>query len=318
MKDKINNKAIVILGPTATGKTKLGVELAREFNGEIINADSRQVYKGMDIGTGKDLDEYRVETKDSQGNKKTVNIPYHLIDVVHPNTSFNLAKYQKMAYKKMEEILSRNMIPIIVGGTGLYIQALVEGFNLSGAAPDKKERRDLENKDVSELYGILQEINPDFASRVNESDRKNPVRLVRYIEICRVNKESMSKKGSPYDFLLLGIDLEKEELNKKIYKRLVERLEKEGMVEEVERLHKREKVSWKRLDRFGLEYRYVSKYLQGRLEYREMVDKLYIAIRQFSKKQMTWFRGWEKKGADIQWIKSASHARRLVKNFVKK
>jgi tRNA dimethylallyltransferase len=317
MSNKINNKILVILGPTATGKTKLGVNLACKYDGEIINADSRQVYKGMDIGTGKDLDEYCLETRDEKGDKKVIDIPYHLIDVVHPNTSFNLAKYQKMAYKKIEEVLKRGKLPILVGGTGLYIQAVVEGFNLADSAPDKKERSGLEEKTSEELLRILKNINPDFANRVNESDQKNKRRLIRYIEICRQGQANeIGKNGSPYEFLLLGVARDRRELDKRIYKRLQERLEKEGMVEEVRDLHIQEKVSWKRLKQFGLEYKYVAKYLQGELEYEEMKERLYIAIRRFSKKQMTWFERWQKHGADINWTKEIDEADKLIQEFL--
>jgi len=309
---KNKNKIIVVLGTTASGKTKLGVDLARKFNGEIISADSRQVYRGMDVGTGKDLDEYK-------------NIPYHLIDVVNPNTKFSLAKYQKLAFGAIDDILKRGKTPIIVGGTGLYLQAVVDNYNLSGARPDKELREKLEEKSAGELFLELKKINSKFAERLNESEKKNKRRLIRYIEIMQ--DKGAEKKGvshpigcetpkAKYDFLLLGLTWPRETLKERIYKRLMERLEKENMVGEVKELHK-DGVSWKRLESFGLEYKYISLYLQGKLDYEEMVEKLNIAIRQFAKKQMTWFRRWEKQGRKINWVKDGEEAEKLVREFLK-
>jgi len=337
------NKIIVILGPTSSGKTGLGVKLAYKFNGEIVSADSRQVYRGMDVGTGKDLKDYRLKIPNSKfqiTNKsqisnlksqryKTVNIPYHLIDVVSPKTRFSLAKYQKLAYKAIDNILARGKLPIIVGGTGLYLQAVVDGYQLSKAKPDKKLRERLEKLDASELFKELQELNAGFANRLQDSDRKNKRRLIRYIEICKdtecpslLRRNSYggrvghSVSGVDYDFLLIGLTWPREELQQRIYERLIERLGKEDMVGEVERLHK-QGVSWKRLESFGLEYKYVSLYLQKKLAYDEIVGKLNIAIRQFAKRQMAWFRRWDRQGAKIYWAKSRGEAEKLVRKFIK-
>ncbi|MDD5071963.1 MAG: tRNA (adenosine(37)-N6)-dimethylallyltransferase MiaA [Patescibacteria group bacterium] len=329
-------KIIVVLGPTASGKTTLGVSLARKFNGEIISADSRQVYKGMDIGTGKDLQDYRLEIPNSkfqipnkiqnpclagrQAKSKTINIPYHLIDVVNPNTKFSLAKYQRLAFKAIDDILRRSKTPIIVGGSGLYLQAVVDNYNLSGTKPDKKLREKLEKESVEDLFLELKNINPKFAERLNGSERKNKRRLIRYLEIMQgeevrpLARDRASK--SSYDFLLLGLTWPREVLKERIYKRLVERLEKENMVGEVEKLHK-DGVSWKRLESFGLEYKYISLYLQGKLTYEEIAEKLNRAIGQFAKRQMTWFRRWEKQGRKINWVTDGKEAERLVKKFLK-
>lgn len=318
-------KVIVILGPTSSGKTGLGVKLAYKFNGEIISADSRQVYRGMDIGTGKDLDEYKIKLKvksnlpaGKAGKLKVINIPYHLIDVVSPRTRFNLAKYQKLAFKAIDDILSCGKLPIIVGGTGLYLQAVVDNYKLSSAKPDKKLREELEKMDVDKLFIKLQKLNPKFASKLHQSDKKNKRRLIRYMEIanqCAYNRESM-RINNKYDFLLIGLTWPKEVLHKRIYNRLIERLEKENMIDEIKRLHK-QGVSWKRLKGFGLEYKYISMYLQKELSYKEMVERLNIAIRQFSKRQMSWLRRWEKQGAKIFWVKSEGEAGKLVKRFIK-
>lgn len=312
----ISNKIIVILGPTASGKTKLGVDLAYKFNGEIISADSRQVYKGMDVGTGKDLSEYKIKDKKS----KIKNIEYHLIDIVNPNDEFNLTKYQKLAFKAISDILKRGKTPIIVGGTGLYLQAVVDNYNLNGAKPDKKLRENLEKRSIEELFSELKKINSKFADKLNDSDRKNKRRLIRYIEVMQ-NKEAQPLVSGPtpatrYNFLLLGLTHSKEVLNERIYKRLVDRLEKENMIDEVKNLHEGG-VSWKRLESFGLEYKFISLYLQEKMDYEEMVEKLNIASRQFAKRQMTWFRRWEKQRKKIYWIEGEEQTEELVKEFLK-
>jgi len=309
-----NNKIIVVLGTTASGKTKLGVRLAYKFNGEIISADSRQVYKGMDVGTGKDLNEYKIKDK----KLKIKNIEYHLIDVVNPNTKFSLAKYQKLAFRAMDDILKRGKTPIIAGGTGLYLQAVVDNYNLSKTKPNTKLRDKLEKRTAEELFLELKKINSKFADKLNNSDKNNKRRLIRYIEICQGG--IANPIGFPISenrhFLLLGLTWPREILKERIYKRLIERLEKENMVGEIKKLHK-EGVSWKRLESFGLEYKYISLYLQGKLSYEEMMEKLNIAIRQFAKRQMTWFRRWEKQGKKINWIKDGKETGQLVKQFLK-
>jgi len=309
-KNILKSKIIVILGPTASGKTGLAVKLAREFNGEIISADSRQVYKGMDIGTGKDLDEYG-------------DVPYHLIDVVKPNTKFNLAKYQKLAFISIEDILNRGKLPIIAGGTGLYSQAVVDGYNLSKAKPDKKLREKLEKLDVEKLFEKLEKINSKFANKLHESDKKNKRRLIRYVEVVdsrlRGNDAGEKCENPDYEFLLIGLTWTRKVLLERIYKRLIERLEKEGMIDEIKNLHK-QGVSWKRFESFGLEYKYISLYLRKKLTYNEMVEKTNIAIRQFAKKQMNWYRRWEKQGAKIYWVKKTAGNKNfcfLVKKFLK-
>jgi tRNA dimethylallyltransferase len=330
-----NKKIIVILGPTASGKTGMGVKLAYKYNGEIVSADSRQVYKGMDVGTGKDLDEYMLKIPNSkfqipnkfkiQNSKikkyKIIKIPYYLIDIVSPKTEFNAAKYQKLAYEAIDDILRRGKLPILVGGTGLYLQAVVDGYNLSRVKPDKVLRAKLEKKNADRLFALLKKINHKFAGKLNESDRKNKRRLIRYLEIAnppaggRQGTPGDAKKNNKYGALLIGVSRSREILHKRISKRLVERLEKEDMIGEVERLRE-EGVSWKRLESFGLEYKYISLYLRKKLTYDEMVEKLNTAIRQFAKKQMTWFRRWEGQGREICWVKNRKEAERLIRKFI--
>jgi tRNA dimethylallyltransferase len=307
------NKIIVINGTTSSGKTSLAVRLAYKYNGEIISSDSRQVYKGMDIGTGKDLAEYKI--KDKKG--KTINIPYHLIDVVSPKTDYNLGKFKKKADKVLKDIIKRGKLPIIAGGTGLWTQALVDNFNLSPIKPDPKLREKLEKLSVSKLFVKLREIDKKFADNLHESDKKNKRRLIRYIEVksrkLKVKNQKPKIKSQKYEYLLLGLAWPKDVLEKRIYKRLIDRIEKEGMIDEVKKLHFKKGVSWKRLIGFGLEYKYISLYLQGFLQYDEMTEKLFIAIRQFAKKQRSWYRRWEKTGAKIHWLKNFKEADKIVK-----
>lgn len=307
---KINTdkpKVLVLLGPTASGKTALGVSLALKYKGEIVSADSRQVYKGMDIGSGKDLKAYKV-------GKKIV--PYHLIDVVSPNTEFNLAKYQKLALKAIADIIKRGQLPIIVGGTGLYLQALVDNYRLSSAKPDLEKRRELEILSKEELFKRLEDLKPDFAHKLNNSDKNNPRRLVRYLEILEQGSSLEIKKESPYDFLILGLTYPDEILRARIIKRINDRLDQEDMLGEVKRLHA-EGVSWRRLLSFGLEYKFLSQYLLGRLDYDSMLKKLSDASYRFAKRQKTWFRRWEKQGRQIYWAQDFSAAEELINNWLK-
>jgi len=299
---KFNNKILVILGPTASGKTKLSLKLAKKYNGEIVSADSRQVYIGMDIGTGKDLKEYG-------------KIKYHLIDVADPKINFNLAHYQKLAYYAIDNILSRDKLPIIVGGSGLYLQSIVDGYKLSKTKPNKKLRENLEKLNVQKLYIILKKINPTKFSKLNNSEKNNKRHLIRYIEVARskYNNEVSVKK---YNSLVFGINLSKEILYKRIYTRLISRLEKENMISEVINLRKKG-ISFKKLINFGLEYKYISLYLKKEISYSEMIEKLFIAIRQFAKRQMSWYRRWEKQGRKIYWLKEKNEAEKLLKNFIK-
>jgi tRNA dimethylallyltransferase len=300
-------KIIVVLGTTASGKTALGVKLAAKYNGEIISADSRQVFKGMDIGTGKDLIEYQV------GRKK---IPYHLIDVVSPNTEFNLAKYQKLAKAAISDILSRGKLPIIVGGTGLYLQAIIDGYKLTKGIPDPKRRAELDAMTAPELLKIVEKMNTEFAHHLNNSDKHNPRRLIRYIEIMEQGESTKPvKRQDKYNFLLLGLSWPDDILRERIMARLMSRLDKENMVGEIENLQA-DGVSWQRLNSFGLEYRFIAYYLQGKMEYDEMIEKLGIAIYRFAKRQKTWFKRWEKQGRKIEWIKDLKEAEKLINKFL--
>lgn len=297
---------LVILGTTASGKTSLGVKLAAKFKGEIISADSRQVYKGMDIGTGKDLAEYRI------GKKK---ILYHLIDVADPKKGFDLARYQKLAFRAIQDVLKCGHLPIVVGGSGLYLQALVDNYSLDRGRIRSPQRVKWEKWSVRHLFRELVRLKPDFAGRLNNSDKNNPRRLVRYLEIAESGDlDKIRKRETPYNFILLGLTWSDAVLRERINFRILERLEKEGMIAEVKELNE-QGLSWEKLKSFGLEYKFISQHLLGELTYSEMVEKLSIASYRFAKRQKTWFKRWEKQGAKIKWIKDSKEAEKEVKKW---
>lgn len=302
-------KVIVITGVTASGKTGLGVRLAYELSGEIISADSRQVYTGMDIGTGKDLPDY---------NYKGQAIPYHLIDVASPRQPFNLARYLRLANKSIETVLDNNKLPIIVGGSGLYVQALVDNYKLSDVKSQRLKRDKLEQLGAEKLFKKLEKVNPEFACRLNNSDRNNPRRLSRYLEIARETDLVQTKRqNNPYDFLVIATKISDAQMRKNIVLRLDERLEGGALVDEVKSLHK-SGISYKRLISFGLEYKYVALYLQKKLNEEEMREKLITAIYRFAKKQKTWFKRFEKQGQKINYVSSYKELELLVSEFLDK
>ena len=281
---------IVILGPTASGKTRMAAQLAHDLNSETISADSRQVYRGMNIGTGKDLSEYNVEGKC---------IPYHLIDIINPDEEFNLFEYQKKFYEVYIKIIRKNKIPVLVGGTGLYLESILLGYQLSPAFPDTEFRGMLKTKSIDELRETLLELKPQLH---NKTDCEDKNRLIRAIEIERARKAgSAADIAKPLiDAAVFGIHWERSILRKRITARLKERLEN-GMIAEVKSLQL-SGLKWERLDSFGLEYRYIAQYLQGKIDYSEMFLKLNTSIHQFAKRQETWFRRMERKGIRINWI----------------
>ena len=287
---------LTILGPTATGKTQLAVQLAHKLGGEIISADSRQVYRGMDIGTGKDLTEYNLNRK---------SIPYHLIDVVDPFEEYNAAQFQKDFQKVSTDIRKREKLPILCGGTGFYIKAVLMDFQLSKTEPNKQLRQKLENWKLEDLINELETISPG-ASANTPVDTKR--RVIRAIEVAKNRRQKIgdrdneiqNPKSKIQNPIVLGVNYPREVIRERITTRLHYRLEN-GMIEEVELLLKNG-VTHERLDRFGLEYRFISHYLQGQLSRDEMAEKLNTAIHQFAKKQMTFFRNMEKNGIKIHWI----------------
>lgn len=286
-----DNKLIVILGPTATGKTSLAVQIASNFNGEIISADSRQIYKGLDIGTGKDLEEYAVYDKP---------IKYHLIDILNPNENYSVYNFQRDFIKSYKQIIKKNKKPILCGGTGLYIESLLLDYDLSKSPPpDKELRKKLSNKSLSELKIYLDKININIIKEP-KNDTKN--RIIRNIEIClNYKKSSTPLIDIPIEnYKIIGIDPGREVVREKITKRLITRMDK-GLISEVEKLIS-QGVSHERLFYFGLEYRYISQYINGNFNYEDLVKNLNTAIHRFAKKQMTFFRRMEKRNIKINWV----------------
>ena len=291
---------ITILGPTASGKTPVAARLAAEIGGEIISADSRQVYRRMDIGTGKDLADYVVRSQESGVSRQ---IPYHLIDIREPGTKYNLFEYQQDFFDAYQDILSRGAVPILCGGTGLYIEAVLKGYHLSPVPQNQALRDSLEGKSLAELTQMLTDLKAKTGSNMhNTTDVDSCQRAIRAIEIETYNIEHPTPRRElpPVDSIIIGIDIDRELRREKITRRLKARLE-EGMVEEVKSLLD-EGISADDLIYYGLEYKFVTEYLTGKITYDEMFTRLEIAIHQFAKRQMTWFRGMERRGFKIHWI----------------
>ena len=287
-------KMITILGPTASGKTPVAARLAVEIDGEVISADSRQVYRRMDIGTGKDLADYVFDDK---------LIPYHLIDIREPGTKYNLFEYQQDFFDAYQDIRSRGKVPILCGGTGLYIEAVLKGYHLSPVPQNQKLRNRLEGKSLAELTQMLTELKQKTGSNMhNTTDVDSCQRAIRAIEIETYNIEHPTPRRElpPVDSIIIGIDIDRELRREKITRRLKARLD-EGMVDEVKALLE-EGISPEDLIYYGLEYKFVTEYLIGQTSYDEMFTRLEIAIHQFAKRQMTWFRGMERRGFKIHWI----------------
>lgn len=291
-------KLIVILGPTASGKSDLAVKLARRFSGEIISADSRQVYKGLDIGSGK------ITKKEMQG------IPHHLLNVANPKQRFTVAQFQKLAFTKIKKIQNRGKLPFLVGGTGFYIQSVVDGIVIPEVKPNWELRKKLEKKSTEQLFLMLENLD---SKRAKNIDSKNPRRLVRAIEIVKstgkpvptTHLQTPVYKGV---VLQIGINKTPQELKKLIHARLKKRIK--GIVAEVKKLHQNG-LSWKRLEELGLEYRFVAQYLQQKITYQEMIDNIQIESEHYAKRQMTWF----KRDTRIHWIKNHKKAEKLAKKF---
>lgn len=293
------NQLITILGPTACGKTSLAAALAYEMHAEIISADSRQVYRGMDIGTGKDLDDYVVRGRQ---------IPYHLIDIAEPGTKYNLFCYQQDFSEALADITGRGIRPILCGGTGLYIEAVLKGYALSTVPQNPDLRQTLQGESLEQLTERLVELKRRNGSVMhNTTDVDSCQRAIRAIEIETYNLEHAAERRemTPVDSVIIGLDIPREVRREKITARLRQRLA-EGMVDEIRTLLDRG-IPADDIIYYGLEYKYVTEYAIGRLTYEEMFRQLEIAIHQFAKRQMTWFRGMERRGLVIHWIDALLH-----------
>lgn len=284
MKSKI--KVVCIVGPTATGKSDFAVEYALEHNGEVISADSRQVYRGMDIGTGK------ITTEEMEG------VPHHLLDVADPSEQFNVGQYKELAQEAIADISGRGKLPIICGGTGFYIDAVVNNISYPDVPHDNELRKKLEQMNAEKLFTTLAKLDKEFALSLNNSEMNNRQRLVRSVEIATALGKipKVTKKQSDYDVTWIGLNYPYEKLKERIHIRLLKRLDA-GMIEEVEKLHKNG-LSWEKLDSFGLEYRYISRYLREMITKEEMIKLLETEICHYAKRQMVWF----KRNKEIQWI----------------
>lgn len=289
------HKMITILGPTASGKTALAAAFAADRGAEIISADSRQVYRRMDIGTGKDLADYKV------GGKL---VPYHLIDIAEPGTKYNVFKYQNDFITAYNDITSRNLLPVLCGGTGLYIEAVLKEYQLAPVPENKELRARMGNKTLEELTDILVQLKRENGSNMhNRTDVDTTKRAIRAIEIETYYKEHdlVGEKTFPkIESTIIGINIDRDERRRKITNRLHQRLD-EGMVDEIKSLIK-SGIQPEDLIYYGLEYKYITEYVIGRISYEEMFRSLEIAIHQFAKRQMTWFRGMERRGFKINWI----------------
>ena len=291
-------KIVVIVGPTSSGKSDLAVMLAKKFGGEVISADSRQVYRGMNIGTGK------ITAEEMRG------IPHHLLDVASPKKVYTVARYKHDAQNALKTILGRKKLPIICGGTGFYVSALVDDLMLPDVKPDLPFRKRLEKKTALELFALLKKLDPKRAKTI---DAKNPRRLIRAIEIAyTLGKVPAISKHSLYDTLFIGIVVPKKILKTRISKRLFKRV-KNGMSDEVAALHQ-SGVSWKRMEDLGLEYRYCSRYLRKIIDKKTLLFRLETAIWKYAKRQMTWF----KRNKNIHWVAldDINGAEKLMRSFL--
>lgn len=298
-----SKKLITILGPTAVGKTKFASQLAYNLNGEIISADSRQVYIGMDIGTGKDYEDYIVN-----GTK----IKSHLIDVVKPECEFNLYLFNQLFKNSFNNIIQNKKLPFLVGGTGLYLSSIIQKYHLNDANLNSERANELENFSELELREVLLKLHPKLH---NTTDIIEKDRIIKAIIVAE--SKSDRKESEEFSSLIIGLTDEREKVKEKIRLRLKDRL-RNGMIEEVERLID-SGITHEKLRFFGLEYKFISLYLTGELNYNDMYQKLSSAIIQFSKRQMTWFRKMEKEGIKIHWLKKnqLDEAEEMIKSFIK-
>lgn len=287
---------IVVLGPTAVGKTYIGVQLAGHFGGEVISADSRQTYKGLDIGSGKDLKDYVYNGKP---------LPYHMIDIADLNIEYNVFHYQQDFYRVFDSLIERKVLPVIVGGTGMYLDAIVRNYELVDVPEDPELRKELSEKSLEELGEIYLKLKPDLHTKADLLERDRVIRGIEIVLGHQEPKRSELLKGMyprpEIKPLIIGTTFDRTKVRENIKKRLIERLD-EGMLEEVQNLHD-SGYSWERLEKLGLEYRWCSLLLQGKIDSKEeMIEKLYIAIGQFAKRQETWFRFMEKNDVKINWL----------------
>lgn len=299
-------KILAIVGMTATGKSALAIEVAKKFNGEIISVDSRQIYRGMDIGTNKEIRDLGFENKESPGYV-VGGILHHLIDIADPDQTITLADIQPMAFKIIEDILKRGKLPILVGGTGLYTSAIVENWQLPQAKPNLLLREELNQMSEAQLFSKLEAIDPEKAKTIDKQNRR---RMVRALEIAENFAEEPSKGEPKYEALLLGIDMPREEVYQRINDR-VDRMVKDGLVEEVKKLG--EKYGYETVAMSAVGYQQIGWHLQGKMSLAEAVEFMKKATRHYAKRQMTW---WNKHG-EVKWVKNTEEGMSSVDAFLK-
>lgn len=297
----VSYNCVVILGPTAVGKTSIGVSVAHALDGEIISADSRQTYRRLDIGSGKDICEYCINGRQ---------IPYHLIDIVDLPDEYTVYDYQKDFYKAFEDIIQRKKRPVIVGGTGMYLDAIIRDYKLVNLEEDEALHAELKSTPLEVLCERLLKEQPDLHVKADLKEKERVIKAIEIIEAKKRGNDTTSDYRPDINPFIIGTTLNREQLWQNISKRLKERLD-EGMLDEVRSIHD-DGISWERLEKLGLEYRYCSLFLQGKIATKdELFEQLFIAIRQFSKRQQTWFRMMEKKGVKIHWLEPASKEERI-------
>ncbi len=295
---------VIVLGPTAVGKTAIGVALARAFNGEIISADSRQTYRHLDIGSGKDLADYAAGPEGPA-------VPYHIIDITELPAEYNVYNYQQDFYKAFKDITARGKLPVIVGGTGMYIDAIVRDYQLVILPENKKLHEELEATPLEVLAERLMKLQPDLHTKNDLLEKDRVIKALEIIEAKKNGVESTSVQRPEIKPFIIGTTLPRPQLWENISIRLRERLDG-GMLDEVQSIHD-SGISWERLEKLGLEYRFCSLFLQGKIASKEeLFDGLFIAIRQFAKRQETWFRMMEKKEVEIHWLDAGSKEERIA------
>ena len=296
-----------MLGPTAVGKTSIGVQIAHKFNGEIISADSRQTYRHLDIGSGKDLAEYAVDG---------IPVPYHLIDIIDLPAEYTVYNYQQDFYRAFKDIQSRGKLPVVVGGTGMYIDSIVRDYQLVNLPENPELHEQLEATPLEELAARLLELQPDLHTKNDLQEKDRVIKALEIIEAKKAGYDTTSIERPEIKPFIIGTTLERPQVWENISIRLRERLDN-GMLEEVQSIHD-SGISWERLEKLGLEYRYCSLFLKGELKTKEQLyEELFIAIRQFAKRQETWFRMMEKKGVEIHWLSKIQDKKARIDEAVK-
>ena len=315
----MQQKSITIIGPTASGKSDMAISVAKKFSGEVISADSRQIHRYLDIGTGKEpgkITNSSIRGKYTQLAYMSGGIPHYMIGIVHPNTVYNAAKFVKKAKNIRNDIWERNKLPIVAGGTMFWAQALLEGAAFPSVKPNSALRNNLQNKTPQELFTKLQKLDPDFTKKI---DRNNPVRLIRAIEIATELgsvPEPVIKKLDPHKDLIIAISHPRAVLFDRIEKRMDSWFD-DGIFEEIKNAHYKLNVPWSRLEGFGLEYKWCTKHVRDQISFNQMRENTIRDLKKYAKRQETWIKRWERHGTKIHHTTTKTETIALVNNFIK-